>query len=263
MLNRFLENLIGRLHGPLTFRLILQPVMAALLAIRAGLHDARGGRPVYLWGVLSRRGRRRERLLLAWKDLRRLLFLAVALDVLYQIVVLRWVYPLEALVVAALLAILPYFAMRLLVQRVLRARSRLYLLLLTVQSAGAAIVYWYTLPLYRQTVAAPLEFEPRPLERTAYSLAAVVLIQVPYWIGYRLRPPLPRLVNAPLGHALLFLARLNFLLAASIYSFVFVLGKMAHVHLPGTRIAVLVALLFSLFCYTLELERLGGRFLGR
>jgi hypothetical protein len=41
----FEENLIGRSEGPMTFRLILQPAMAVFLAIRAGLRDAREGKP--------------------------------------------------------------------------------------------------------------------------------------------------------------------------------------------------------------------------
>jgi hypothetical protein len=45
ILARVWENLVGRVGGPLTFRLILQPTMAAILAIRAGLKDARGSRP--------------------------------------------------------------------------------------------------------------------------------------------------------------------------------------------------------------------------
>ena len=41
LLARVWENLVGRVGGPMTFRLILQPTMAVFLAIRAGLKDAR------------------------------------------------------------------------------------------------------------------------------------------------------------------------------------------------------------------------------
>ena len=44
-LTRSLLDLIGRMDGPLAFRLILQPVAAAFLAIRAGLKDVRMGTP--------------------------------------------------------------------------------------------------------------------------------------------------------------------------------------------------------------------------
>jgi len=107
------------------------------------------------------------------------------------------------------------------------------MLLLAVQTAGAGVVYWYGLPLYRKTVADPMGFEPRPLERSLIALAAVILMQVPYWIAYRIRPPMPRLFNAPFGHVVIFLARLDFLLPASIYSFVFVLRRMGHLERFG------------------------------
>jgi hypothetical protein len=44
------DMLIGREHGPLAFRLVLQPKVAALLAIRAGVRDAKAGRPPHGWG---------------------------------------------------------------------------------------------------------------------------------------------------------------------------------------------------------------------
>jgi len=40
---RFGEMLVGREHGPLTFRLIIQSLAAVILALRIGLRDARDG----------------------------------------------------------------------------------------------------------------------------------------------------------------------------------------------------------------------------
>jgi hypothetical protein len=53
MLSRVWENLIGRVGGPLTLRLLIQPTVATILAIRAGLQDAREGRTPYFWSILS------------------------------------------------------------------------------------------------------------------------------------------------------------------------------------------------------------------
>ena len=53
VLARFWENLGGRVGGPLTFRLIIQPLVVSVLAIRAGIQDARAGRPAYGWAVLT------------------------------------------------------------------------------------------------------------------------------------------------------------------------------------------------------------------
>jgi hypothetical protein len=44
LLKRFWPDLIDRLHGPFTFRLIVQPLSSALIACRAGLRDAHAGR---------------------------------------------------------------------------------------------------------------------------------------------------------------------------------------------------------------------------
>jgi hypothetical protein len=39
------EMLIGRWYGPLSFQLLVQPCVAAILSIRAGLADAQAGWP--------------------------------------------------------------------------------------------------------------------------------------------------------------------------------------------------------------------------
>ncbi len=50
-------DLVGRIHGPLSFRLILQPAVAIFLAIQAGMHDAKEGRPPVLLDDSHRSGR--------------------------------------------------------------------------------------------------------------------------------------------------------------------------------------------------------------
>ncbi len=118
------ENLIGRLSGPMKFRLILQPLMAILFAVRSGLKDAREGRPPYFWGVFTHRGQRRAMLRDGWKSIGRVFILAIIIDAVYQIVVFRWFYPFEALIVALILAIVPYLLVRGPVNRVARLRPK-------------------------------------------------------------------------------------------------------------------------------------------
>jgi hypothetical protein len=112
MLARFWEHLGGRIGGPLTFRLILQPVMAGVLAIRAGLADARAGRPAYFWTILTQPAHRRDLLREGWKAVAKIFILAVAIDVVYQLIVFRWIYMGEVLLVAFLLACVPYLLIR-------------------------------------------------------------------------------------------------------------------------------------------------------
>src|SRR5690349_24472617 len=97
MWTRVGEQLIARVSGPMKFRLVLQPLMASFFAIRGGLADAKAGKPPYFWGLLWARGHRAEMVKDGWKSISRVFLLAVALDVVYQIIVLRFVYPGETI----------------------------------------------------------------------------------------------------------------------------------------------------------------------
>jgi hypothetical protein len=69
-LRRGWEDLVGRPDGPMSFRLILQPAVAIILAIRAGMRDERDGQPPFLWAVWSNQDRRRELIRQGWKGFR-------------------------------------------------------------------------------------------------------------------------------------------------------------------------------------------------
>ena len=120
---RFVGDLIGRLTGPMAFRLVLQPAMAMFFAMRDGVHAARLGRPPYFWSLFtSQRPDRRHLLQEAWKAIFKVFSLAFLLDVVYQLIVFRWVYPFESLAVAIILAFLPYVLLRGVVNRIASAR---------------------------------------------------------------------------------------------------------------------------------------------
>ena len=114
---RVFENLVGRVEGPMKFRMILQPLVACILAIRAGLRDARENKPPFFWALAFNPEHRRDLLKQGWKDIGKVFIAAVILDVVYQVVVLRMVYPGEAIIVATLLALIPYLLLRGLVTR--------------------------------------------------------------------------------------------------------------------------------------------------
>lgn len=124
VLTRIWENLGGRVGGPLTFRLILQPLVAAVLAIRAGIEDARTGRPAYFWAVVTDPRHRSDLLREGWKAVAKVFVLAIVIDVVYQLIVERWIYPGEALIVAILLALVPYLLLRGPVARIIRVATR-------------------------------------------------------------------------------------------------------------------------------------------
>jgi hypothetical protein len=106
------EMLIGRIEGPLTLRLLLQPAIATYFAVRSGLKDARSGRPAYLWKVFTNPAYRYELLHHGWKDVRTVFLMAVLLDSVYQGIEFHWIYLGQAVLVAIILAIVPYVLIR-------------------------------------------------------------------------------------------------------------------------------------------------------
>ena len=117
MWERVGTQLLARVSGPMKFRLVLQPCMAAFFAIRAGLADAKAGKPPYFWALLWDHGQRAEMLKDGWKSVGRVFILALVLDAVYQLIVLHFVYPGEMIIVAVILAIVPYLIVRGLVTR--------------------------------------------------------------------------------------------------------------------------------------------------
>ena len=107
---RVWQNLIARTTGPMWFRLILQPLVATVLGIRAGLANARRSKGEHERALDP--ARRRTLFRQALHDVGKVFVIGVALDVIFQLIALRTVYPAEAVVVAFLLVALPYQIVR-------------------------------------------------------------------------------------------------------------------------------------------------------
>lgn len=124
VLGRIGRDIAERPGGPMTFRFILQPCMAALAAFQDGAKDASLGRSPYLWSVLTRENGNAGRLREALIATARIILLGLVMDGIYQAVVLKTFYPGEMLIVAILLAFLPYLLLRGPFCRLARWRSR-------------------------------------------------------------------------------------------------------------------------------------------
>lgn len=118
------EDIVDRLSGPMKFRLVLQPVMATIFAVRSGLKDAKGGKPPYFWALFTNPESRKDMLRDGWRSVGRVFILGIAMDAVYQFIALRHFYPGEALLVAAILALVPYLLIRGPVDRIVRGTSR-------------------------------------------------------------------------------------------------------------------------------------------
>lgn len=123
MILRALTNMAARVGGPMTFRIILQPLMASLFAFRDGLKDARENRPPYLWTLITDPSQRVDLLRQGWKAVGRVFILAIVMDVIYQLIVVGWIYPFELITIAILLAVVPYLLIRGPVNRLVRSRQ--------------------------------------------------------------------------------------------------------------------------------------------
>ena len=122
VLEQFWHDLIERPDGPMRFRFVLQPLMATIVAIRDGLKDARSGRSPYFGTVLRNPQERIGRLREGLDATARIIALGLVMDVIYQAVVFRTFYPDQALVVALVLAFVPYVIVREVIARFWRGQ---------------------------------------------------------------------------------------------------------------------------------------------
>jgi hypothetical protein len=109
---RLWQNLLERPSGPMTFRFILQPIMASIVAWRDAVKDARTGRSPYLWTLLTNRAKAGGRLQEGLIATARILLLGLVMDVIYQAIVFDTFHPGEAAIISILLAFVPYLLLR-------------------------------------------------------------------------------------------------------------------------------------------------------
>ena len=138
-----------------------------------------------------------------------------------------------------------------------------YTLLLIVQTACALVILFYIHATFRILVEHIGEQQPLPTSILIQVVVAALLGQCCYWLRlYRL--PIPKgFRSPPLGHALAFAARLGAIGGGALASIYFLrhlpeLTKLADGFTLFWRSGVLLAIVFALYCYTLELERLAA-----
>ncbi len=111
-MDRVWRNVAARPGGPMTFRFVLQPAMAAIAALRDGVNDARLGRTPYLSAIVHGIEGREARLWEGIVSTAKILIFGVVMDVIYQLVFLNAFYPAESALIAILLAFVPYAVLR-------------------------------------------------------------------------------------------------------------------------------------------------------
>ena len=109
---RLWQNLFDRPGGPMLFRFFLQPTMAAIAAWRDGVSDARAGRTPFFEGALRDPAQRTVRLNAALVATSRIILLGLVMDGIYQAIEFETFHPVEAVIIALVLAFLPYVVLR-------------------------------------------------------------------------------------------------------------------------------------------------------
>ena len=117
---RMWTNLVERPEGPMSFRFILQPIMAAIAALKDGIKDAKTGRSPYFWTILSDPEKRNARLSEGLISTAQILVIGMIIDTIYQLKVFHAFYPGEAVNIAIILAFVPYLLLRGPVARIAR-----------------------------------------------------------------------------------------------------------------------------------------------
>jgi len=109
---RIWRDIAERPGGPMSFRFLLQPTMAFIAALHDGIQDARVHRTPYLRALFREPAQRGDRLREGLFATARLVLIGLGMDAIYQWRVLGTFYPGEALLIAFLLAVVPYLLLR-------------------------------------------------------------------------------------------------------------------------------------------------------
>jgi hypothetical protein len=143
-----------------------------------------------------------------------------------------------------------------------RSKSRSYALLLIMQTLASLIIVLCTIPIYLAIMASPghqlLALPQSPL----LLIAALLLFHCAYWFRLTRVPVAVRRHSHFASHVVLFVARLSFIFGTAFFALI------TFRHLPSLetvtdpvrltmRIVAALIILFSLYCYSAELERLG------
>ena len=108
----FFDGLLARLHGPMSFRFLIQPAVAIFFGFRDGRRDAREGRAAFFWGLLTDQEHRRDMLRSGWKSVGKVFCIGVALDLVFQYIAFHDLRVVGAVIAGVVLAIVPYLLLR-------------------------------------------------------------------------------------------------------------------------------------------------------
>lgn len=106
--SEFLDDLAARIAGPMSFRFIIQPLVAVILGIRDGRLDAKAGTPPFIYNVIFKKEHYRSQFRNALHSLLTPVIVGTVLDAIAQYLIFKHIRPLPALLVGTFIMGFPY-----------------------------------------------------------------------------------------------------------------------------------------------------------
>ncbi|WP_455270936.1 hypothetical protein [Rhizobium herbae] len=137
-----------------------------------------------------------------------------------------------------------------------------YAVLLAAQTAAAFILFWMVFPIFYSLVTHLGERQGLDFPQQLAIVASAALLHCFYWTRLKWVPVTPPFHSVFVAHLLFFASRVSFFFGGALFSAIFFR------HLPEldvfpplgqavVKLLYVAGVLFGLFCYSLELERLG------
>jgi hypothetical protein len=107
----------------MSLRFVFQPLIGLLLGVRDGMKDAKAGEPPFILDLIVNRGGRKARLTSLFKSLSRTIIIAIALDMIAQYLIFNKILVTSAIIVAAIILVVPYSVARAATNRIITKRK--------------------------------------------------------------------------------------------------------------------------------------------
>ena len=133
-----------------------------------------------------------------------------------------------------------------------------YSFLFAAQTLGMAVVLYVGLPFYRQLLLLPTDYPGTRVSMPAV-VAAVVVMQVCFWSNRSDAAEIRGKQRLLLRYVIQFLSRLIFGFAGAMFVLVFY-QRIHDFSFTPVGIAGLLFILFSVYCYSVELDSLSDAF---
>lgn len=140
--------------------------------------------------------------------------------------------------------------------------ATLYMLLLLAQSATTFFLFWLVFPIFYNVINNLGKEQEVGISTQVAIVTFTGMQHLFYWTRLRWVDVAAPLHSIFVGHILVFASRLNFLFGGVFFSTIFFRHLPELASLPPfgqalIKATMIGAVLFGLFCYSLELERLG------